>query len=216
MHRSPLTTAAAAIMLTLATTACNLALAISPQASPTPGSTPFAPPHTGTPLPPITPTAAADWPCIIEATRTPPAGAPTLAPGPGGTPETGFVDPHIELCASTTRAQVGQEVLLLGQVIQIGMPLYKVRLTDQEPLDGQGQIAASYDGEVTNLEDGSRVLEVVSVEAGPLQIRVAFRARQPGSVKIRIGATGEVHYGYPGPATWAGGGSDPLIITVIP
>ena len=41
-----------------------------------------------------------------------------------------------------------------------------------------------------------------------------LRGRAPGVVQVRIAATGEVHYGYPGSATWSGGASDPITLTV--
>lgn len=46
------------------------------------------------------------------------------------------------------------------------------------------------------------------------RVVVTLRARAAGTVELMVNATGEVHYGYPGPATWAGGGSEKLTLTV--
>lgn len=73
-------------------------------------------------------------------------------------------------------------------------------------LDGQG--------EVNIASDTSRVLEFVAVEEVEWDVIFVLRARGPGVSRVRVRATGEVHYGYPGPATWSDGESDVFTITV--
>jgi hypothetical protein len=159
-------------------------------------------------------------PCMIEATRTPPPGAPTYIPGgPGGREPGDIVDPHIEVCLTATTPHVGDVVRVYAQPVDVGMPIYYFNATDDgtesarleirvepEVLDGQGEVNVA--------SDTSQVLEFVAVEEAEWDVTFVLRARGPGVSRVGVRATGEVHYGYPGPATWSGGESDVLTITV--
>lgn len=151
--------------------------------------------------------------CVVAATRTPPPGAPTRSPSPLGT-AIGYVDPHVEICASASVIRVGETVTVLGVVVDIGLAYYQLYLQDSGAPEAAQALEVTYDGQVRSTAEASAVLDVVSTQAEMRQATFVLRGRAPGVVRVQIGARGEVHYGYPGPATWGGGGSDPITITV--
>ncbi|MGB8649014.1 MAG: hypothetical protein WCF84_27505 [Anaerolineae bacterium] len=188
------------------------------------------PPPTIAPNNPITvapPTVAANNPtvipltrapvaaavCPILATRTPPPAAPTFMPG-GPSPKTGAVDPHIELCASAATIRVGETLTLTGVPVDIGLPYYILSVRDT----GSGEFAqlagVTYENRPNGLAQPSAMFEFVSAKGSMREVTFVLRARQAGAAIVYISATGEIHYGYPGPATNAGGGSEPAMITV--
>jgi hypothetical protein len=100
-------------------------------------------------------------------------------------------------------------------VVDIGLPYYFLSVRDEGVTDFVSLVQVTYDGQVKLLApDASQAFEFVFFEADMHLVRFVLRARAPGVVEVIIGATGEVHYGYPGPATWSGGGSASLTITV--
>ncbi len=151
--------------------------------------------------------------CVVAATRTPPPGAPTRSPAPLGT-AVGVVDPHVEICASAPTIRVGETVTVIGLVVDIGLAYYQLYLQDSGAPEAAQALEITYDGQVRSTAEASAVLDVVSTQAEMWQATFVLRGRAPGVVQVRIGATGEVHYGYPGPATWSGSSSDPITITV--
>ncbi len=156
--------------------------------------------------------SSAGAPCLIV-TRTPPPSAPTTAVN--GTAVPGRrIDPHVELCASATTVSVGQQVTLLGQVVDIGLPYYYVMVRPAGAGDFQQWVAVTYDNEIKGQADSAEPLTLVSVRADMDQVVVVLQARSAGAVDVFVNATGEVHYGYPGPAVWAGGSSSPMTLAV--
>ena len=85
---------------------------------------------------------------------------------------------------------------------------------DQGSADPLQIAQVTYDNQVKGLPGASQVLEFVAAVGSQTQVVVTLRARAAGTTEVEIGATGEIHYGYPGPATWGGGGSDRLSIHV--
>lgn len=160
---------------------------------------------------PIVPAVATDT--CIPVTRTPPPQAPTRV-APDGTVD--VVDPHIALCASATTVAAGQVVTLTGLAVDIGLPYYSVMAQDQTAVQPAELARITYGNESKLFEQASQLVQVIDVNADMEHVQVALRALQPGTVQLWINATGEIHYGYPGPATWAGGGSDPIILTITP
>ncbi len=144
--------------------------------------------------------------CSAAPTRTPPPGQPTRAPS--GPP----VDPHIEICAGglaarTATIKVGETITVTGKPVDIGLPYYDLLL------DGKPVVEVQYGGQVRMLGSDNR-LEVVSAQGAMQEATFVLRGRAPGTVRTAISATGEVHYGYPGPAMYEGGGSDTVEITI--
>jgi hypothetical protein len=124
------------------------------------------------------------------------------------------VDPHVEVCASATTVSVGQRVTLVGQVVDIGLPYFYLMVRPAGPGDFQPWLTVTYTNEIKAQADNGGPLEVVSARGDMQQLVVVLRARSAGAVDVVVNATGEVHYGYPGPAMWEGGGSTPLTLAV--
>jgi len=144
--------------------------------------------------------------------RTPAANAPTASSQ--GTALPRQVDPHVEVCASATAAKVGQIITVVGRAVDIGLAYYQVSLHDQGVANAALLAEITYANELKSQANASQVLELVTIEAHNDRLVVTLRARSPGQTQLSIGARGEVHYGYPGPATWAGGASAPVTFTV--
>ncbi len=178
----------------------------------TPTST--SPPITSTTVPTDPDTALAA--CAAQVRRTPPPGAPTRIPS-AGIDEVRYVDPHVALCAAPNPVTVGQQVVVYAQAIDIGMPFFMLRINEGN--DSAFVEFVRVNDQLNLSPEASTLLEFVDIERESQyssKIAFVFATRQTGTIEIAIDATGEVHYGYPGPATWAGGGSDALRIEVIP
>ncbi len=196
----------------------------APRVTNTPVTPTGSPPSTDTPLAPAkmgtltnTPLPAADLPvsrvCPIVATRTPPPGAPTYVPmSPNETP--GYVDPHVEICSSSARVQVGDTVTVMGEPVGIGLPYFTLHAVGPGAAPAVSLGEVTYDNEFRPSGEHSDAVELVSATGDMHEVAFELRALRPGPVNVWIAATGEVHYGYPGPATWAGGGSDTILITI--
>jgi hypothetical protein len=156
-----------------------------------------------------TPTAVGS--CAVI-TRTPPPGAPTE--DMQGTPSSRQINPHVAICANYPKILVGETVTLIGETAFIGLPYFQVALRDRGAAEFAQLVEVTYNNEVRSQGSASQVLALETVTADMHHIVVTLRALAEGEVEIVINATGEVHYGYPGPAMWAGGGSDPITITV--
>ncbi len=161
---------------------------------------------------PSTVQAPAGAPCLIV-TRTPPPSAPTAAANGTPIPDR-RVDPHVEVCASATTVSVGQTITLLAQVVDIGLPYFNVMVRPAGTGDFRPWFTVTYSNEIKAQADSAEPLELVSAQGNMNQLVVVLRARSAGAVDVVVNATGEVHYGYPGPAMWAGGGSNPLTLVV--
>jgi hypothetical protein len=167
-------------------------------------------PSTSTP----TPSRRAAAPCTIVV-RTPPPSAPTTSAMGTALPQR--VDPHVELCASSTTVKVGETVTVVGQSVDIGFPYYDVRLKDQGAADFALLTEVTYLNQVKSRADVSQVLGLVSVEGQGDDLVVILRARGAGRTQLVASAEGEVHFGYNsynGPAMFLTGVSDPITITV--
>lgn len=176
--------------------------------------------RTPTRLPTGTPTARAaaatavtsDWPCTIAATRTPRPNAPTPATG---TEPRRQIDPHVEICVSAKTLTVGETVSVVGQSVDIGLSYYRLFARDGGKSEPVEIAQVTYDNKPKPSPGTSEILEVVSAKGELWRVVFVLRARAPGTAQVSISATGEVHYGYPGPATWSGGGSESILIAVV-
>ena len=160
----------------------------------------------------IMPPSASAALCAIPVTRTPAPNAPTWVPSGSGQPGR-QVDPHVEICAGATRLKVGDRFVVLGLPVDVGLPIYTLSIKDSGTTEA-AFVGVDYDNKPSPIRGASRVLEVEAVKGEMRLVAFLLRAREPGAAEIHISASGEVHYGYPGPATWAGGGSESLSITV--
>lgn len=149
--------------------------------------------------------------CPILATRTPPPTAPTRM---ADTPTTDRVDPHVEMCVSrSTQILPGQYVDVSAFAVDIGLAHYTLLIQDENSHEINTEVRLE-GTEFRILSNNSAILEVKEVRGDYNYFGVYLRARAPGLTRVWVTATGEIHYGYPGPAMWAGGGSEPILITV--
>jgi hypothetical protein len=148
--------------------------------------------------------------------RTPPPEAPTASANGTAVPGE-FVDPHVEVCASATEVAVGSTVQVTAQAVDIGLPFFQVSMRPEGAADFVQLLEVTYDNQMHNLSSDPIGEAFVFSQAQGSNNEMTFEllATAPGTLEIRIGATGEVHYGYPGPATWGGGSSDVLVLTAV-
>jgi len=185
---------------------------VTPSATATladPSATPSPTPATAAAATTAAPAGGA--PCVIVV-RTPLPSAPTEIGGRVTPPRQ--IDPHIELCASADRVKVGDTLILAAQAVDVGLPYYSVLAQDAGAAQAAVLIQITFENNITASADVSQVLELVEARANGNNLTVSLRARAAGQVQLSVAASGEVHYGYPGPATMSGGGSVPLTITV--
>jgi hypothetical protein len=109
---------------------------------------------------------------------------------------------------------VGQLVTIMGYSVDVGLPYYKLLQKDAGEETTTLLLEVTYENELKSLVEGTEPLEFVAVTAEPWWVEIVLRAVRPGTAEYFISATGEIHWGYPGPATWAGGGSETIMITV--
>ena len=152
--------------------------------------------------------------CPILATRTPLPGAPTYIPG-GPNPPRGPVDPHIELCGNASTVHVGETLTLVAKTVDIGLPYFILTIRDGEPATDRRIVQVTYDNRTQGSTRASALFDLVSAKAGMYEATFVLRPRQAGIAIVTVSATGEIHYGYPGPATYAGGNSEPAVVKVI-
>lgn len=142
----------------------------------------------------------------------PPASTPTSTHTRTPSPQ---VNPRVELRLSATTLKVGETLNVTAQAIDLGLPIFYIRVKDGTG-DFQEMAQITYDNKTRNVKDVSKVLEFVSGSGGLNQATLVFRGRAAGAASIQINATGEIHYGYPGPATFGGGSSPTISIQVNP
>ena len=165
---------------------------------------------------PVTPTSVVtgENPYCTLVVRQPPAEAPTASVNGTAQPDQ-RVDPHVAVCASSARPSAGQELVLVARAIDIGLPLFQLSVRDEGAPDFTPLVRQLSDS-VEIQAQASALLEYVSWRDEEYGRVIVLRAAAPGRVELQISATGEIHYGYPGPAMWGGGGSDVVAINVQP
>jgi len=156
-------------------------------------------------------------PTLIPLNRPTNTVMPTLTSAPPSstvTPST-QVNPRIELRLSAATIKMGDTVTVTAQAIDLGLPIFYIRVKDGAG-DFQEVAQITYDNKTRSVKDISKILEFVSGSGGLNQATVVLRGRAAGAASLQINATGEIHYGYPGPATFGGGSSPILTIQVNP
>jgi len=125
------------------------------------------------------------------------------------------VDPHLELEITQTELRVCDVITLTARVVDIGLPYYYLIFQDENKTETVNPVSVTYSNEITWKDRGSQVIEVRSASGGQNEAVFTLEGIKPGETDVWVSATGEVHSGYPGPATWSGGGSDPIHLTVL-
>lgn len=124
------------------------------------------------------------------------------------------VDPHVEIQAVPTSLAVGETLTVQAQAVDIGLPYFALYVRDTPEGPPLRLVEITYDNQINPQQDISDVLQFVSGSGELNSATFTLRALAPGTVILWVNATGEIHYGYPGPATWGGGGSEPVTIIV--
>ncbi len=168
-----------------------------------------------TPVPDDATPVARSFVCPIVV-RTPPPEAPTASANGTAVPDD-FVDPHVEVCASTVDVAVGSPVTLTAQSVDIGLPIFQVNVRPAGAADFVRLVEVTYNGEVRNISPDpiGQAFVYSSAEGSSSGMTIALIATSPGQLELTISATGEIHYGYPGPATWGGGGSEVVVLNAV-
>ena len=118
--------------------------------------------------------------------------------------------------ASATTVKVGDTLTVQAQAVDVGIPIYLVSLQDDGAADPATLLQVTFENVVQSRADVSQVLALISATAHNNSLVITLQARGAGHTELHILAHGEIHYGYPGPATVGDGASDPLSLTVTP
>jgi len=127
------------------------------------------------------------------------------------------VDPHVAVCASAVEVAVGSTVSLTARAVDIGLPFFQVSLRPEGAADFVPLVEVTYDNQVRNLsvDPIGEAFIYSSAQGSSNEMTLELIAIAPGSLDVIISATGEIHYGSPGPATWGGGGSEVVTLTAV-
>jgi hypothetical protein len=122
-------------------------------------------------------------------------------------------NPHVEIQASSLSLRVGEQVTITAIPVDIGLPYYSLLIQD-EGVPEAALVEVTYENRITPKGGASQALELVLTEGKLDRATFVLAAKAPGTATLWVSATGEVHDGAGGPATWSGGGSDKITITV--
>ena len=162
-----------------------------------------------------TPVVERSFVCPIVV-RTPPPEAPTASVNGTASPND-FVDPHVEICADQLEVAVGSTVQITAQSVDIGLPFFQVSVRPEGAAEFVPLVEVTYSNEIRNLSTDpiGEAFVYTSAQGSQNGLTLELLATAPGTLEVRISATGEIHYGSPGPATWGGGGSEVLVLTAV-
>lgn len=168
---------------------------------------------TPTPTPFPTPQAE-NVPCTITV-RQPPITAPTRMPDPiNPNAVGGQIDPHLAYCITTTTPIVGETFQLYVRAIDLGMPAYNFTISN---IRGE-TLALSYNPAVPadyTFESNLNAITILSaVTRNSWEVVITLVANSPDELTVIGNASGEVHFGYPGPAMWTSARLDPFEIVI--
>lgn len=162
-----------------------------------------------------TPSVNLNIPCEITI-RQPPANAPTRIPDMFSTPSVGdVIDPHVAFCVSTFTPRVGYVWQIYLKAVDIGLPVYQLTFTNRLGEELFVEFNPAIDNiafRVSNLKSLT-LYEVQTVN--DWEVILTFIVRGPDEVYVTGGASGEVHYGYPGPATWTSVSFEPFTLIIM-
>ena len=183
----------------------------SPTYTPTPAPdirvSPTPSPTLNLDVPTYTPTPLADSnrPCQIIV-RQPPPDSPTRmpmrsslsTPAPGGVP----MDVHVAYCVSDDDIRVGDEWHIHVRVIDMGLPVYQAVITNVETQELLARYNPAVPSDFAYESDLDSLTLLSMTTYNQWEAVFTFVANKPDVIQISLYASGEVHFGYPGPATW--------------
>lgn len=148
-------------------------------------------------------------PLVSPATVETPPALPTWTPLPPPVTEPALaVNPHVEMQVSKAGVVVGEQISVTARPVDLGLPLYYILFDGIQA----GSILPGESFKPVELENP--VLALESADASSQQGVFTFTALRPGAVQLSILISGEVHYGYPGPARWEAHSAPPVTILV--
>jgi hypothetical protein len=177
----------------------------------TPTYTPFTPSREVSP----TPSANLNIPCEITI-RQPSANAPTRIPDMFSTPSVSdVIDPHVAFCVSTFTPQVGDMWQIYLKPIDIGLPVYQLTFTNRLGKELFVEFNPATDDTTLRVSNFNALTLYEVQTVNNWEVILTFIVRESDEIDVIGRANGEVHYGYPGPATWTSVSFEPfaLIIT---
>lgn len=149
-----------------------------------------------------TPSADSDRPCQIIV-RQPPPDSPTRMPSAINTQQVGTpMDVHLAYCLSDTDIRVGEEWHIHVRAIDMGLPIYQAFITNGEAQDLLARYNPAVPSEFIYESDLDSLTLVSMTTYNQWEAVFTFIANKPDGIQISLYASGEVHFGYPGPATW--------------
>ena len=163
--------------------------------------------------PPVVAGENAICPIVV---RTPAPEAPTATSNGTALPDQ-QVDPHVAVCATATEVAVGDVVIVTARAVDLGLPYFTVSLRPEGAADFLPLVEVTFDNQVKVLftEPIGAAFVYTQAQGSSSELTLEFLAAAPGQLEVIISATGEIHYGYPGPANWGGGGSGVLVLTAV-
>ena len=181
------------------------------QAQEVPTETPFG---VYMPSVPVAGTPAAEEKIEAEGTPSYQLYAP-FVPGPAAVPGNQTVnDPHIEIQVTPVELGIGDQAQITCQAIGIGLPYYSLvarRVGENEPFE---VMRIQYDGVQSAPETPFPYLEVTRATADLQTCAFTLRALSPAELEVWISATGEIQTSDPPSASWGGGSSSPVLVTI--
>ncbi|MCU0479944.1 MAG: hypothetical protein MUE54_01875 [Anaerolineae bacterium] len=166
-----------------------------------------------TPTPFPTPQAE-NVPCVITV-RQPPVTAPTRIPDPMNPNAVGGqIDTHLAYCVTSTTPKVGETFQIYVRAIDLGMPSYNFIISN---IKGE-TLALSYNPAVPSdytFESNLNAITILSaVTRNSWEVVITLVANSADALSVTGSASGEVHFGYPGPAMWTSATLDPFEIVI--
>ncbi len=190
----------------------------SPTYTPTPDIrvSPTPSPTLNLDMPTFTPTPSAnnDRPCEIIV-RQPAPDAPTRMPSAINTQQVGTpMDVNLAYCVSDTDIRVGDEWHIHVRTIDMRLPIYLALITNGEAHEMVMRYNPAEPSDFTYESDLDSLTLSSMTTYNQWEAVFTFVANAPDVIQISLSASGEVHFGYPGPATWTVTPTETLTLTI--
>lgn len=101
----------------------------------------------------------------------------------------------------------------MAEAVDIGLPVFYLYASagETQPI----QLAqASYDGS-SQVNTAFEAIDITTISSDNQSASFTMTALAPGNITMFIRASGEVHYGYPGPAEWKSVQSEEIMLEIM-
>lgn len=99
-------------------------------------------------------------------------------------------EPQVVISASQTQLPVGGSVQVVGQAVNIDMPVYTLYVRDEDDAENVPVITVNANNEAESLNGTSQVVTLLDVAADATQVVLTFQGAAPGTVAVGIVAAG--------------------------